>query len=220
LPGHAAYVEGKSYWQTDQAEVKSFMADLGRPPRSAAVPAVVEPESATRTADHQPDSAAAAGAVKTKPSAAGLLAPPAPAGTPPVRAALPQSPAVAAPTPVREKPSGLTQPRPPAETVKLPPGPQPVVRILNGCGVDGVCKTAAERLTLRRVRVQPKDITNAPAFNFAVTVIKTNQKNLPWARGIAKMLGLEEGRIQIVPGRYKYPTVTVVVGQDYAEWLR
>lgn len=208
LPGQAVFIEGRSYWRTDPADVRRFMAELGRPAQSRTAP-----PAATQSAA----------------AAASLPAAPVAANTPQTKGAVRTESAVASPGPDRV-PRSLLEPVPtvagrsirrvsiPA-VVKLPAGSQPAVRVLNGCGVDGICKRVADRLTGQRIRVRPGDITNAPNFEYASTLIKTNAKNLPWAHGIAKMLGLEDTHVQLVPARVKYPTVTVVVGQDYREWL-
>jgi hypothetical protein len=104
--------------------------------------------------------------------------------------------------------------------VALPKSGQPIIRVLNGCGTQGVCKLVADMLARHHVKLNPKNLTNAPNFNFTASLIKTNAKNLPWAHAVAKMLGLGENQIQIVPDNVSYPAVTVVVGKDYPEWVR
>jgi hypothetical protein len=96
-----------------------------------------------------------------------------------------------------------------------PAGHQPIVRVLNGCGVSGVCKEVAQHLKRQKILITDKEVTNAPAFGYPVTIVKTNSKNLPWARRIATILGLDEKRIQVIPAKTPYLTITVVVGKDY-----
>lgn len=102
----------------------------------------------------------------------------------------------------------------------LPAGPQPVVRVLNGCGVQGVASRVTQRLLAKNISTRESDVTNAPSFNFGRTVIKTKQEHLPWARRIATILGLGEDHIQIIPKNIAYPTITLVIGKDYQEYLQ
>ncbi len=149
----------------------------------------------------------------------------APAATPAAVQAAPRAVRVAAPAePVRR-----TEPTPaparravsaPAAVVRLPAGAQPVVRVLNGCGVSGVAGRVTERLRGQRIRIEEDNVTNAPSFDFSATIIKSSAKNLPWARAVAKILNLDGTRIQVVPAKFSYPTVTVVVGADYSSWLK
>ena len=103
--------------------------------------------------------------------------------------------------------------------VSLPAGQQPVIRILNGCGVPGVAGGLAEKLQKQKLRISADNITNAPSFDYANTIIKTNAKNLAWARSMAAILDLDEGRIQTISGKVSYPTLTLVVGGDHGELL-
>lgn len=121
----------------------------------------------------------------------------------PVRVA-PRPTAVPTKVPVR-------QPR----KVALPAGRQPIIRVLNGCGVGGVASKIAAKVRSINVTIKEADITNAPSFDYTYTIIKSNPKNLPWARRIATILGLDEDRIQQIPKSVSYPSVTVVIGKDY-----
>ena len=75
-------------------------------------------------------------------------------------------------------------------------------------------------LARHRVRLNPKNLTKAPHFGFRTSLVKTSSKNLPWAHAVAKMLGIGENQIQIVPDNVSYPEVTVVVGKDYPAWVK
>ncbi len=112
------------------------------------------------------------------------------------------------------------KPTPRRVLAPLPSGKQPIVRILNGCGVPGVAGRGTKRLMNKRIRIQDEDTTNAPSFDYAYTIIKCKQGNLPWARRIAAVLELDEERIQVIPKKVSYPTVTVVIGGDYRELMK
>jgi hypothetical protein len=95
-----------------------------------------------------------------------------------------------------------------------------VLRILNGCGVSGVCHRMADQCQQQGWQIRSEDITNAPQFNFAKTIIKTNSAHRIWAVHLAEILGLPEDAIQEIPNTVVYPTVTLVVGKDYALWMK
>ncbi len=118
-----------------------------------------------------------------------------------------------------KKPAIRVKPESPAAPVPLPGGQQPVIRILNGCGVSGVAGRLAEKLKKQKLRIPEANITNAPSFDYAYTIIKTNAKNLAWARSMAAILGLDEGRIHKISGKISYPTLTLVIGEDYGDLL-
>ncbi|MCK5218601.1 LCP family protein [bacterium] len=101
----------------------------------------------------------------------------------------------------------------------LPAGQQPIIRILNGCGASGVAGCLAEKLKKQKLLISADNITNAPSFDYAYTIIKTNSKNLPWARSMAAILNLDEGRIHKISDKISYPTLTLVIGEDYGELL-
>lgn len=195
LPGRTAYLDGKAYWRTDPTEVRACVRELGRSPRALTpVPTASVSSAASTPAVSGPAQAAA--------------------GPRPDRAATaltPAAPAVPTQVPARRDRSAALPPR--------PAGPQPIVRVLNGCGVNGICKPVAQNLRAQGLLLHDRDITNAPNFDFAITVIKTRARNLPWAERVAKMLGLPPGRIQLVPETVAYPTVTVIVGKDHREWM-
>jgi len=214
LPGQPVYLEGKSYWQTEPAAIRRMMAELGRPAKVRRTPAMKVVSTSVAVA---PTPAPAAEAEAAESGTSDLMPVSTLAAT---RVSAREKPVAPNPAKNRAKAVSTSDAAEPRAAVKLPGGPQPVVRILNGCGVSGVCKRAAEPLTRRGVRILAKDITNAPNFNFTVTCIKTNPKHAPWARSLASILGLREDRIQVIPAKTAYPTVTVVVGQDYLEWLR
>lgn len=102
-------------------------------------------------------------------------------------------------------------------SLPLPTGPQPVVRVLNGCGVSGVAGKVAQKIQVEKILIKEADITNAPTFDYPYTIIKSKAGNMMWARKIANILELEEDRIQQIPKKITYPTVTVVIGIDYRE---
>ncbi len=104
-------------------------------------------------------------------------------------------------------------------SLPIPEGPQPVIRVLNGCGVGGVANRIAKRLQDEKIIVRDADITNAPTFDYPLTIVKSNPQNMNWARKVAMDLGLTEDRIQPIPKSITYPTVTVVIGDDYKELL-
>lgn len=187
LPGHAVYLEGRSYWESDPAAVRKLMAELSSPPK--------------RRAESAPNPTPTAA---VKPSADG------PAEAEQAESARP------APVPtVRAQRDVLRPPAPP-----LPSGPQPVVRVLNGCGVQGVAGRVTQRLLSKNIHTRESDVTNAPSFDYARTIIKTRQEHLPWARRIATILGLGDDQIQIIPKNIAYPTVTLVIGKDYQDYLK
>ncbi len=125
--------------------------------------------------------------------------------------------AAASPKPASE-PS--PEPTPIRIRLALPAGPQPVVRVLNGCGVSGVAGQLAKRLQDEKIVIRKADITNAPAFDYPLTIVKSKPQNMEWARKVAQVLGLTEDRIQVIPKSITYPSVTVVIGDDYRELLR
>jgi|GEM_PF-815989 len=192
LPGQPVYVEGKSYWEPNPLAIRRMVSELGRP---LTPPAKPKPAEAGKVPEPEPAVDAEAES-RSEPE--------------PATSARPEAKAAATPAP---KP--VLGPK----SVSWPAGPQPTVRILNGCGVNGVCKGVAQSLRQRNLVVAETNVTNAPNFNFRVSIVKTNAKNLPWARRIATILGLEK-RIQIVPEKHAYPTVTVVVGKDYQTLLK
>jgi LCP family protein required for cell wall assembly len=209
LPGQAVYVQGISYWQTDPKAVRETMEDLGNAPRPKPTPA--------------PTAAAAAPETEGEPAAASL---PAPEATPAAEAApRGNAPRSASPKTAPDVPSASPAPPHPATAAKfvkvpLPKSGQPIIRILNGCGVPGVCKLVGDKLARHNVRLNPKNLTNAPNFGFGTSLVKTSAKNLSWAHAVAKMLGIGQNQIQIVPDNVSYPAVTVVVGKDYPEWVK
>ncbi|NTV53002.1 MAG: hypothetical protein HGA76_08335 [Candidatus Firestonebacteria bacterium] len=230
MPGQTVYVQGLAYWQTDPRSVRETMQALGHAPRPQVLPAPAPSPAATAAvlAENPAKSAvpkiaaAAATAVNTPvPETKPAKAPSAksmPLKVVPIKAA----PVKAGPNKTLPGQSGI-RPAPKVSAfskVPLPKSGQPIIRVLNGCGAPGVCKLAADKLARQHVRLNPKNLTNAPNFNFTATQIKTNAKNLPWAHAIAKMLGIGENRIQIMPESVSYPAVTVVVGKDYPEWVK
>ncbi|MCK5242777.1 LCP family protein [bacterium] len=125
-------------------------------------------------------------------------------------------PAVAPKPTVKPKP----KPTPKPQLRLLPKGKQPVVRVLNGCGVPGVAGRITKRLMSNNIQILEDNITNAPNFDFAYTIIKCKSNYLPWAKHVAAILELSEDRIQVVPKKINYPTVTIVIGGDYAELIK
>jgi LCP family protein required for cell wall assembly len=203
LPGQVAYFEGKSCWQTKPEEIRQTMLELGQP---AQPKTVVEPTPApvASPAPLRPENPVASAPARATPWA--MARPTVQIQTLPRPAAITPAP-VATRVPVTKL------------SVVWPAGPQPEIRVLNGCGTPGLGKRAAAVLLRQQLRLQAKDITNAPNFAFAESVIKTNPKNLPWARQIAKILNLEENHLQVIQEKVAYPTVTIVIGKDYVEWL-
>jgi len=120
----------------------------------------------------------------------------------------------------KRKAKPTPKPTPKKPLPPLPAGKQPVVRVLNGCGVSGVAGRITKRLMSKNIHIRSEDTTNAPSFDFAYTIIKSKSKNLPWARRIATILNLSEDRIQVIPKNINYPTVTIVIGDDYQELMR
>ncbi len=237
LPGQTVYVQGVPYWQADPSGVKMLMANMGRPPQVQPTPVVTppstaEPDTTTELAEKTHEEA--------EPEAANELTP-VPAATPvavkkPVAKSTPmaitmttevfgkatpiQTPVVkakVAATPVSTTLKATTGVRNRNVKVSWPKGAQPVIRILNGCGAPGVCKTLADKMVRQGVQISMKNVTNAANFNFATTLVRTNAKNLPWARGIAKMLGLKDMQVQLDKNN---PTVTVIVGKDHETWSK
>jgi LCP family protein required for cell wall assembly len=216
LPGQAVYVQGISYWQTDPKAVRETMEELGSAPRAKSLSSPGQPApSAVAPVLPAPTQVPAKPAAVAQPTPEPAAVPTA---APRVKVA---KPAVAkAATPVPRPAAAPAAPVSPLVKVALPKSGQPIIRVLNGCGVQGVCKLAADKLARHHVRLNPKNLTNAPNFNFSASVVKTSSKNLPWAHAVAKMLGIGENQIQIVPDNVSYPAVTVVVGKDYPAWVK
>lgn len=208
LPGRPAYLEGTAYWQPDVEAVRSLAAGLGRtapsPPArpTASAEAAAAPEAGTQGRAEEAEPAADS-QVDGQPTAV----------------ATPAGQSKPAPTPAALK-TNKTKTVPASKASLNPPaGQQPRVRILNGCGVQGVCRLAADKLGQRSIRILPQDVTNGPSFKVNRSIVKTSRQNLEWARTVAGILGLDRN-IQIVPDKESSSAVTVIVGKDYQEWLK
>ncbi|MCD4812092.1 LCP family protein [bacterium] len=117
-------------------------------------------------------------------------------------------------------PKPTLKPTPEKVLGPLPRGKQPLIRVLNGCGVPGVAGRITQRLMESNIQVKEENTTNAPSFDFPYTIIKSKPNHLPWAERIATILGLDEGRVQVIPKNVNYPTVTIVIGGDYQELIK
>jgi len=225
LPGQAVYVQGISYWQTDPKAIRAMISELGDAPLVKPMPAPVQPVPTAAAAVPTPAPAVepTVGAV-AEPTVAVRSTPAVVIAATPVPKLKAAKPSVAKATVAvtRTAAPPTLAPLKAASFVKivLPKSGQPIIRVLNGCGAQGVCKLAADKLARHHVRLNPKNLTNAPSFNFANSMVKTSSKNLPWAHAVAKMLGIGENQIQIVPDNVSYPAVTVVVGKDYPNWVK
>jgi hypothetical protein len=138
--------------------------------------------------------------------------------TEPTAQPAPHAPALG-PKPTAAVARPLPKPSQPGRFANLPKSAQPRIRVLNGCGAQGVCKGAAEKLTQHKIKILAQDVTNAPNFKVTHSIVKTSRENLEWARCVAGLLGLDK-HIQIIPGQQPYATVTVVIGQDYEQYLK
>jgi LCP family protein required for cell wall assembly len=233
LPGQTIYVQGVPYWQIDNNAVKEVMAGLGQAPKPKAAP-VSTPESKSVKGEavtvSNPADQAEAAPIPAAPSA-GKKSAAAKATSAPAIAATP-APTAEAKTVVAKTQVGKAAPRvplalTPAAKVSIPApkfvkvawpkGPQPVIRILNGCGAGGVSKTLADKMARQHLRISMKNVGNAVHYNFANTLVRTNAKNLPWARGIAKLLGLKDMYVQLDKDN---PAITVIIGKDHELWSK
>lgn len=88
------------------------------------------------------------------------------------------------------------------------------VEVLNGCGVDGMARTVANRLRASGFDVMTLD--NADRFDYPESIVIDRLGNPDDADRVAAALGVGNRIQQIVPDPFRIESVTVIIGKDYA----
>ncbi len=91
------------------------------------------------------------------------------------------------------------------------PDQRPQVEVLNGCGVSGVAATTHEYL--RQFGFDVVNVENAPAFDYAETIVIDRGGDEQVARRLARVIGTGNVIRQVRPDLMLQ--VTVILGADY-----
>jgi hypothetical protein len=109
---------------------------------------------------------------------------------------------------------------PQATEVVLPdPIPEPIatprikVQVLNGCGKTGIAKKASDFLARNDYEVS--DVGNADNQNYRFSKVLNRSGNATATREIARLLGIDESRIERKTGARGNIDVTLIIGNDY-----
>ena len=87
------------------------------------------------------------------------------------------------------------------------------IEVLNGCGIDGLARKAAE--FLRDGGFDVLTVSNAGSYDYAETLVIDRVGKLNNARKVADELGVATCIQQIVPDPFRIEEVTVIIGKDY-----
>ena len=87
------------------------------------------------------------------------------------------------------------------------------VEVLNGCGVDGMARTVANRL--RDTGFDVMTLGNADRFDYPESIVIDRLGNPDDADRVAEALGIANRIQQIVPDPFRIESVTVIIGRDY-----
>ncbi len=88
------------------------------------------------------------------------------------------------------------------------------VEVLNGCGVNGLARTVANRLRTTGFDVMTLD--NADRFDYPESIVIDRLGNPEDADRVAEALGISNRIQQIIPDPFRIESVTVIIGKDYS----
>ena len=87
------------------------------------------------------------------------------------------------------------------------------VEVLNGCGVDGMARTVANRL--RDTGFDVMTLDNADRFDYPESIVIDRLGAPQDADRVAEALGISNRIQQIVPDPFRIESVTVIIGRDF-----
>ncbi len=91
------------------------------------------------------------------------------------------------------------------------------VQVLNGCGIDGLAWSVAQKLREHGFDVKNDGIGNAPTFNYDQTLVVSRTPDMSVAEQIGEVLEVPDDKIILLRNGDQRFDVTVFVGSDAQE---